>query len=1218
MKKGIAFLIAIILVAGMIPINGIAIEESAKSSKSTVPTIGVANINYVESASLNWSDKWRENPSYMTMTNNANFAYDVALNPSNVYQQDEIIYEGLSFKNEEDIVFEFELTGSDYDTGDKVLNDVEIHFRNDKHILLRPEGTYYNIGGSYKELKRSIMKSGETHHYVIQSNNTAMSMWVDGELIIDNEAYTDRYAEDQGTSTPRFKYKVRNGTYAFENVKIYKLSSNLVENYAKSASLNWSDKWRENPSYMTITDNANFAYDVALNPNNIYQQDEIIYEGLSFENEEDIVFEFELTGSDYDTGDKVLNDVEIHFRNDKHILLRPEGTYYNIGGNYKELKRAIMKSGETRHYVIQSNNTAMSMWVDGELIIDNEAYTDRYAEDQGTSIPRFMYKVRNGTYTFENVRIYKADIQTEREDVSPLIDKSYNLIYSDEFQIISNIGPSVNHWTYEDGSIYSDMTGQSWDNMFCLFGDSNINCPLSQEDAYIFTTKVKASETGQIRGTIATCNGQDIWFAILLNESSSQFIPLYGKELGRRTLYTTITSQCSSRLTMVVTSKKADIYLNGSVVYTFDFTDSSTYNGEIEFSPKLGLFSTCAYFDDIQIYYNQGYYRTELERSVKDAEVYDDYLPYTTPSYNSLDAVKADAKELYVNRGSIVNGDYHTYCGATLNSLKLALSNITNITSDINKDGYTTKTDIQALRKELVETEATDVNGDGGNGNVIDLVRLIKYVHVYCPTNVYVKTTGINANGYGTKEQPYQTLEYALKHVANEGTITILDFYTANSNFAWEQSSKKVTISGGTIDFASINGGVLRIGNHVTFTDTNLILPNNGTVYACGNTLKIDENVTVTGVTNVYGGDTIPVANTDITLLSGRYNQIYGGGHGSNVNGNTNVYISGTVNDYTNHSDFKSFAIYGGGNQGNVNGNTSVTVLGNVNANLDYKSHDASMRVFGGSYNGIVNGKTEVTIGEGAKFNYVYGGGNGSSSKVNTSSTINFDGYAMGIYGGSAGGWNRDTYVNMIGGWVEQVFGGCDKSSMEGNTDVKILAGTVYRRIYGGCYNDFNTGNNSWLTDHHVSGYTNVTIDKAAEVSLEYTTKKDVLFSTVDVKSDNSLYATSRYQSTFDDEIGVFIFTNNSYSDNSGKIGYTDGYSLMSNVYKSYFSSTYYHYLVKVSSGGSVTSKDGNLLISPEKGKSATLKLADGTVYNGITTFDLSTIAEQIITITFN
>lgn len=409
-------------------------------------------------------------------------------------------------------------------------------------------------------------------------------------------------------------------------------------------------------------------------------------------------------------------------------------------------------------------------------------------------------------------------------------------------------------------------------------------------------------------------------------------------------------------------------------------------------------------------------------------------------------------------------------------------------------------------------------------------------------------------------------MNYALSCVRDGGTIHIKDDFTYAADYEWKVHGKDVIITSDatdgdkvTLDFSAMSD--LCINDGVTFRNINLKFPATGTtkcVFAEGHKLIIESTVSVENNVQLFGGSKdSQVKNTYLEVYTGNYSRIYGGSTNSQ----------------------------------NVAEDTYIIVGGNVNSAAVVTSHSDSYCLYGAGLSGTVFGNTNITIKEGAKFNYVYGGGESSTAIVKGATNVDFAGLAMSIYGGGEEGTNTDTHVVMTGGEVEQIFGGCEKTSMKGNTDVRVLGGTVLRRIYGGCYNDYSTS--GWAdTANVVIGYTSVTF--GAEVDGKYATlktdyKDDSIASSLADMDDATYYAVSRwktnYSSANDIEIGVFIVNDCDVESNGNKglAGFTD--FMNQRILLSKVSDTKpYHYLVNATSGGEVTSAGDRIYIKPDSG----------------------------------
>ena len=485
---------------------------------------------------------------------------------------------------------------------------------------------------------------------------------------------------------------------------------------------------------------------------------------------------------------------------------------------------------------------------------------------------------------------------------------------------------------------------------------------------------------------------------------------------------------------------------------------------------------------------------------------------------------------------------------------------------------------------------------------------------------VYVDDAGSDETGVGTRELPYKTLDKALSEMkanykaqsieskssdtaeGKDGIVCIKDSLTGASGFSWDDHDMDVIITSdvadiskfdisdistvvdaSTLDLSAVQ--TVKVGDGVTFANMTLKLfgsaSQNGAVYATGNRFKIAVSVTSENpYTVVYGGGSgTNVSGTDVTILSGSYRLIYGGGRNSNVTGDTHVTLENTnVFDTTAGGEAR---VHGGCNKGTVEGDTHVTIGKGFNSSTEfnYATHSKYATVWGGGYGddadtmSIVKGSTYVTVKDDAKANFISGGGFLYSEVQKTSHVIFEGGYAMSIYGGSAGsskqenldndanGKSANTAVVMSGGEVQQVFGGNEFGNLEGNTNVQILGGTVTRRIFGGCYNGVSAS--SWNNAFSVAGNSSVTIGTNANVNLsDY--------------ADHSLCAVSRLETNSEDETGILVL-------NPGKENLDYGFELTTLAGHAKLAT---NFLVTVDTGGSVTTENGVLQIKADNASS--------------------------------
>ena len=348
----------------------------------------------------------------------------------------------------------------------------------------------------------------------------------------------------------------------------------------------------------------------------------------------------------------------------------------------------------------------------------------------------------------------------------------------------------------------------------------------------------------------------------------------------------------------------------------------------------------------------------------------------------------------------------------------------------------------------------------------------------------YAAADGVTLSS--TELADYSNLNSAINNSENGGTITVKGTYTLPSSFNWTSHGKSVIITGGTFDASAVS--TLNIRDSVTFDD--MTLKWTGTVYANGNSLKVDSDVTVSGtVTAIYGGGNgTTVASTDLTLLSGNYKTIFGGSNKGTVSGDTNVYVGGTAN-----------------------------------SECDASSHSATYTVYGGGNGDTIGGNTYLTVADSMKANYIYGGSMTAGAKISGTAYLDAKGgTVMSVYGA---GKNVDCVANTVttitGGTFEQVFGGSEEASVTGDVLLRVWGGTISRRIYGGCYNDYSGSslfNKKWQSSNCVSGTITLVIGSGANIT----------YSSSD--SDKALFAKSRRNNEVKDGNSRLFFSDPSAS----------------------------------------------------------------------------------------
>ena len=349
-----------------------------------------------------------------------------------------------------------------------------------------------------------------------------------------------------------------------------------------------------------------------------------------------------------------------------------------------------------------------------------------------------------------------------------------------------------------------------------------------------------------------------------------------------------------------------------------------------------------------------------------------------------------------------------------------------DITVLILKEG-TNINDIK--RTDIAYVTQERVNNDGSFSIILPfesvenyLVRSNKDINISTGERnktLYVSAaTGSDTNDGETSQSPLKTLDAAYGKLYMASEIIILDDMelTLPNN-----STGSFTIKGNT---PLVNLALpAEISISCNLCIDNITLVNKSTIYANGFKFKIGPDVSSADSANrltVYGGkkNADYIGNTNLELLGGKYQAIYGGCNGGTVTGNTNVIFGGNSNI----------------GEGIDDGNSTTL---------------SPCYVYGGSNNAPVIGKTNVTLEENAVTKALVGAGKGTNGTAQDTNIYINGGKAAHVYGGSLNTelTDCDTHITMTGGLVEGIFGGSSSKNLKGNTYVTILGGDISRRV---------------------------------------------------------------------------------------------------------------------------------------------------------------------------
>lgn len=405
-----------------------------------------------------------------------------------------------------------------------------------------------------------------------------------------------------------------------------------------------------------------------------------------------------------------------------------------------------------------------------------------------------------------------------------------------------------------------------------------------------------------------------------------------------------------------------------------------------------------------------------------------------------------------------------------------------------------------------VQGMAQKNNSSGGSSATFKQIKLPELATDYHPAtsstkvNPFTKTTSGNIIqvAHGGNTTNYQSWNDAVEALQENDVITLLQdvelvYGDELGKPAFKIPKVSCTIQGTATTTVFKSTSTIEMEAPVTFKNLTLDLKE---LVACGNALVFDENVTCTNqYMTVCGGsgfyeEGVEIKSTSITIKSGTFQTVYGGGFYADVTGDTNIKVlggnvswlygggknasvAGTANVEIENGSIDY--VYGGGKESYAEcGNTNVTIKGGTFGKVDGYRYN----LMGGGEEAPVTGKAKVTI-NGGTFNcfVTAGGGQNNATTATCGST------ELNITGGTFTKW---TYG---GGWASPVLGtatvrvsgsasltttlcggGVMATASCQNTDVQVSSGSL-GYLYGG-------GENG-----PVIGESKLTIDGSASAS---------------------------------------------------------------------------------------------------------------------------------------
>ena len=413
------------------------------------------------------------------------------------------------------------------------------------------------------------------------------------------------------------------------------------------------------------------------------------------------------------------------------------------------------------------------------------------------------------------------------------------------------------------------------------------------------------------------------------------------------------------------------------------------------------------------------------------------------------------------------------------------------------------------------------------------------YTTIDSAAPIYLSANGNDAADGRTQSTAVKTLEKALELV-EDGTIYVSGTIKPDADFVWSKTNKSIKIAGedtsAILDISNISS--FSIGCDTVFENLTITMADDGNgnssniIFAEGNHVIVKDTVSMNKFATIYAGsESETIESTNLELYGGKYLKVFASSLNHEVTGDCNLIVGGTANKEHTIAEFSS----------------------------DVPT------VFSGGWNCVIGGDCIVTLKDNIKFTEVYGGSQGGKGNIVGDSIINISG---GEYMNIHGCYNNieteksNTIITMTGGKTEAIFGG-GKWMVYGDISMYLLGGTVTRRVYGGCYNNY-TG--VWKSDNYVKGNIGVVIGKDMNLPLNY-------------DNNRGIFGGSRTQSNHSDEISTIVFLDNTYPILKDKVGDISGWN---STLKSH-----HDYIVSAGENGSVETayEQGNntIKIIPDK-----------------------------------
>lgn len=414
--------------------------------------------------------------------------------------------------------------------------------------------------------------------------------------------------------------------------------------------------------------------------------------------------EFKPTAMEYDGNEwDAIAGIQIGFRtdntNDLKLWMRtngPQNLFHIVDGTHEPfLDTDMVNVNQTVQIKIISDNEKASVYVDGNLVLDNFAYSNidnisSYTDFLSNNKPVFKIGMVNGTYEVTNISVRNLTAESKITGITPLTADD-NLLITE-----GNIVSEANDFAVNGTNFYADMSNTEGTGTIYLFGKNNVNSPLRSYDGFAVSSLIKATG-GKVMTDVASYGGKLVGYAL---EDSNLVVYEDGTQCA--TVSLNYVNGEYIRFTTIVSPKGFDIYADGIKVYTYEATGTADYSVF-----KYSVAGAKVRFLDAAVWYSGVVDYTEMLADT--IRTYEATLKgYYSDKKAEYDAKVAEMKEAYEG-------------GASSEACRKYIIVIEDYMDDIRLNGKAVNNQVQ----QFIPTKYTNVNVDIVDGSTTQVEEKI-------------------------------------------------------------------------------------------------------------------------------------------------------------------------------------------------------------------------------------------------------------------------------------------------------------------------------------------------------------------------------------------------------------------------------------------------------------------------------------------------------------